>query len=189
MVLQKCSLTTEDLKDEEKLRILYKVRNYNKTELAGIYGCHRSTIRRYIEKYDIVKVWEDEELMRTLIEDKGFSTIKVSEMFNCGQSSIARAKVEFKLDGKPDPRKKPPHHYWDSRGYETVCYDNGAEKGQFYIHRLIAIAEYGIEAVKENDVHHINGVKWDNRPSNIEVISPQEHGKIHREEQIAKGLN
>jgi transposase len=189
MVLNKHSLTTEDLNDEETLRILYKVRNYNKTELADIYDCHRSTIRRYINKYNIKKVWEDEELMETLMEDKGFSTIEISDMFNCGQSSIGRAKLEFELEGNANPRKKPPHHHWDSRGYEIVCCDNGKKKRQVYIHRLVAVAEYGIEAVKENDVHHINGVKWDNRPSNIEVISPQEHGKIHREEQIAKGLN
>jgi hypothetical protein len=28
-------------------------------------------------------------------------------------------------------------------------------------------------------VHHVNGVKFDNRPDNIEVMEPDEHGKHH----------
>ncbi len=40
----------------------------------------------------------------------------------------------------------------------------------FSIHRLVAVAEYGIEAVEENDVYHLNTVAWDNRPSNLELV-------------------
>lgn len=37
------------------------------------------------------------------------------------------------------------------------------------VHKLVAVAEYGIDAVKENDVHHLNTISWDNRPENISL--------------------
>ncbi len=40
----------------------------------------------------------------------------------------------------------------------------------FSIHRLIAVAEYGIEAVENNEVYHLNTISWDNRPSNINIV-------------------
>ncbi len=39
-----------------------------------------------------------------------------------------------------------------------------------YIHDLVAISEYGFEAVINNDVHHLNTISWDNRPSNLELV-------------------
>ena len=50
-------------------------------------------------------------------------------------------------------------------------------------HRLLAVAEYGFDAVAGNDIHHKNGVPWDNRPANIEPIDPCEHSRIHAKEQ------
>jgi len=50
---------------------------------------------------------------------------------------------------------------------------------EYPIHRLIAVAENGIEAVKERVVHHKNGIKWDNRPDNLEVVTPSEHNQHH----------
>jgi len=55
--------------------------------------------------------------------------------------------------------------------------DNSTER--ILIHRLLAIAEYGYDAVAGNDIHHKNGVKWDNRPQNIELKDPSEHAKEH----------
>lgn len=45
------------------------------------------------------------------------------------------------------------------------------------IHRLVAVAEYGFDEVDGNHVHHKNGVRFDNRPSNLEVLSNSEHTK------------
>jgi len=35
--------------------------------------------------------------------------------------------------------------------------------------------------VKDKDVHHNNGIPWDNRPENIEPIPKEEHAKLHTE--------
>lgn len=47
------------------------------------------------------------------------------------------------------------------------------------VHRLLAVAEYGFDAVQNRVVHHSNGVKWDNRPENIEIKTMSDHQSDH----------
>lgn len=70
--------------------------------------------------------------------------------------------------------------FTDRRGYE---YWTGSEiiddKGQVYVHRLVAVAEHGFDDVSNAIVHHKNGVPWDNRPENLEVMTQSEHVRRH----------
>jgi hypothetical protein len=43
----------------------------------------------------------------------------------------------------------------------------------------LAVAEYGYDAVCNKQVHHENGVPWDNRPENLELMRIDEHAKHH----------
>jgi len=78
--------------------------------------------------------------------------------------------------------KEPPRFYTEARGYERVQSSIWGEISRVGVHRLAAVAEYGLEAVVDKDVHHRNGVPWDNRPGNLELIAPSEHGSLHAEE-------
>lgn len=53
--------------------------------------------------------------------------------------------------------KLPGHHLADVRGY-------------VYEHRLVAEQKLGRQLLKGEIPHHINGIKTDNRPENIEVV-------------------
>jgi hypothetical protein len=70
------------------------------------------------------------------------------------------------------------------RGYETWrSYNSKRDKNETVkVHRLLAVAEYGFDAVKGNIVHHKNGIKWDNRPENIEPMDETEHLQQHYKE-------
>lgn len=46
------------------------------------------------------------------------------------------------------------------------------------VHRLLMIAEHGVEAVKDKHVHH-KSLRWDNRPETLELITPEEHQSKH----------
>jgi len=47
------------------------------------------------------------------------------------------------------------------------------------IHRLLMVAEEGIEEVKDKAVHHRNHFSWDNRPDNLVLMDPGEHSRLH----------
>lgn len=174
----------ETLDDKEKLRELYVRENKTKTEIAELFDSYREKVASKLNKFGLKKPWKQKELMEKLYCKKKLSTNEIAEKFNTSQSNVHRWLKEHNIETRASPREKSPYHYWDGRGYEIVSTDNGKERKQVYIHRLVAVAEFGIREVFDKDVHHINGVVWDNRPSNLEVISKEEHGRKHREEQI-----
>lgn len=55
---------------------------------------------------------------------------------------------------------------------------NGEEKA-CYVARLLAVAEFGFDAVKNKEIHHKNEIPWDNRPENIEPLSAGDHSSHH----------
>lgn len=59
------------------------------------------------------------------------------------------------------------HHLADVRGYA-------------YEHRLVAEEKLGRALLPGEQVHHVDGDKQNNDPSNLEVVTHAEHGVAHR---------
>jgi len=63
-----------------------------------------------------------------------------------------------------------------SSGYRQ--YNSG--HGWNYTHRTVAANKVGGTIYSGMQVHHINGIKTDNRPSNLTILSPSAHASIHK---------
>ena len=87
--------------------------------------------------------------------------------------------------------KREKHPLWKggrrktSSGYiELLLPDHHRARGNNYVFEHIVVAEKSIgrKIFASEHVHHINGVKTDNRPENLQVLTHGEHTKLHSKE-------
>lgn len=80
----------------------------------------------------------------------------------------------------------------DGRGYMRAYapnHPNRSVDGYVYEHRLIMEKELGRLLSKEEIVHHIDGDRMNNIPSNLQVMSSADHTRLHSNERWEKWRN
>lgn len=184
-------------KDEETLRQLYFEDRLTTAEIGDRLGCSGVTVQRWMDKLDLERrkrgtydrgrgePWQDEETLRNLYLEQDMSQSEVAEELGCTAKTIcdwmrkynipitdARGQGDLSASDTPAPFT----HVSDGTNvYEMWALANGNHR----VHRLLAVAEYGFDALDGMHVHHKNGISWDNRPDNLEVLTPKEHRLTH----------
>lgn len=80
-------------------------------------------------------------------------------------------------------RKNGSAEYKGNKGYSLVYvpeYKNANKNGTMLEHRYVMEQHLQRDLLPSEDIHHINGIKNDNRIENLEVIDHAEHSKMHR---------
>lgn len=192
-------MTEKPWRDAETLRELYIKRDMTFDEVADELGCSSSTVQIWAKRHGIesgcqgvskypelddrgkLRKWHhEEELLMSEIADRiGCSTSSVSARFKShgielDEELVARRRRE-------NARTNYVTFQTDHYGYEVVSCRFKREVDTAKIHRLVAVAVFGLEAVKGKIVHHKTNIPWLNAHDNIELMERSEHRYHHIE--------
>jgi len=124
------------------------------------------------------------ELLKEFYQRKGYSSKEAGERLGCSHRTVLDWCEKHGIEKEPAHRPKKDHAAFFSlatRKHSYEVWNDNDAKSQVRVHRLLAVAEYGFDEVADKHIHHKNGIEWDNRPENIEPLSPGEHARTHFE--------
>lgn len=149
-------------RDPDWLERQYWDEKRSATEIAEGCGVATSTIYRAMRRFGIPRrgYSEANQIAFNREDAPGFHEGRDHPLWQ--EHATYHIEGGRSLDGR--------YPLWGS-WYKNECH-------QVRVHRLLAVAEYGFEAVAGSVVHHKNGLKWDNRSENLELTDPVKHGKM-----------
>lgn len=174
--------------DPDTLRELYLESDLTNKEIADRLGCSPKTLNRKLREHDIPRTKRStsqadeigEEKLRELYHGKGQSLRDIGNRYDVEASTVADWLDRFNIETRTattDLSYVPLHHHPD--GYVVWRRYEDGKQHSIRVHRLLAVAEWGFDDVIGKDVHHRNGIPWDNRVENLQLVSKRQHLEIH----------
>jgi len=142
--------------------------------------------------------WRDEETLREEYVHKQRSSRELAEEWGCTHSTVTRWLRKYGLSkyselltfslGSRKSEELPDGSRNSTATYENIrVYGQDGTKHRVTHHRLLAVAEWGLDAIRGKVIHHQNNIPWDNRPDNLELLSHEEHAQHHHETETVDG--
>lgn len=129
--------------------------------------------------------WRDADLVNHLYHEREMSGPEIADTLGCSVRPIYDRIEDARSFGEANKiwQLRQPAQFKTSRdGYERVGTKINGEHHSMAVHRLVVVAEHGIDALCGKVVHHKNGIPWDNRPENLELMDQSDHVREHFEE-------
>lgn len=128
--------------------------------------------------------WTDGKLLKYLYKERLLSANQISKGWDCSIATVLKWLEEHNIE-KRTPSEAIQNSHGSLKAATFDTHHKGYERwrsGKDYVahHRLLAVVKYGLQGIRGKDVHHKNGISWDNRIENIEVVDPDEHQRHHR---------
>jgi len=124
-----------------------------------------------------------------LYHDKELTVREIGERVGLAHSTVVDKLAKHGIERREWPRKslvvplRTDHEGYERWRHQFRDDDGKKRENTVGVHRLAAAAWLGVSAINESTVvHHINGVPWDNRESNLAVMSPTGHTQHHNAE-------
>lgn len=126
-------------------------------------------------------LWSEKNLKFLYVEQK-MTVGQIAEFLDCGKDSVDRWRERHGFEARRG-RVERCTYLCNGDGYPAACsYNSKDDRPEVVlIHRLVAVAEFGFEAVSGNVIHHKNNISFDNRPDNLAPMKSGEHTKYHAE--------
>lgn len=187
-------------RDKETLKYLYHDKQLGCSRIARRLGCSRATVHQWLTEYEIETRSEPQDTAHDLLRDKeylyelyygsGYDQCEIAAFLDVNQSSVSRwmgrhgirpSEEKWRRNNALSRSSAYALHYVNDGYAEWQAGNLEGDKYTVGVHRLLAVAEFGIEAVKDKIVHHKNGIPFDNRHENICLMTASEHAMHHQD--------
>lgn len=187
--------TAKDRMDAERVERLYWDEGYSLADVGEVYDTGGVTVLNFMKDEGIPRrtpdqekgdAWKDADRLRRLYWDEGLTLEEIGDKLGCDTTTVMNWMKRLGVERIKTPMEKPAYYDTDQYGYERWKSKHNQRSYRVGVHQLVAIADgaepYKVFSAGEYNVHHKNGVPWDNRPENVELLTKSEHGKHHYKE-------
>ena len=161
---------------------MYVEEGLDNVEIAQYLGCEAGTVAKWLSKHDLKDRRENDgidlEELRSLYADQHLSLAEIGRRLDCSAGKVRYWVEKYGLKRSKTARA-PVVKYQSHKGYPCWLPDTEDSAVRVRVHRLAAVAKWGLEEIKGMSVHHRSGIPWDNRLSNLKLMTNEGHAKQH----------